>query len=124
MALIEQQRAAADDPADERVVVADDRVLHRVREQEQHDEVERIELRQLAFAGESKSAEEKRVDGDRPEELLGDRNAGREEVGHWAGSGEREAGTGAGRVRLDWRARSPTSQVAGSPRAVVQICFS
>ena len=62
MALISEQRRRADDPANERIVIADDRVLHRVRQQQQHDEIERIELRQLAFAGEAKSDQEKGVD--------------------------------------------------------------
>ena len=75
----EEQRRRADDAADQRIVIADDRVLHRVRQQEQHDEIERVELRQLAFAGESESDEKEPVDDERPEELLENRNAGLEE---------------------------------------------
>ena len=58
-ALSSEQRGRADEPANERIVIADDRVLHGVRQQEQDDEIERIELRQLPFAGEAKSAEQK-----------------------------------------------------------------
>ena len=70
--------AGADEAADERIVIADDRVLHRVRQQQQHDEIERIELRQLAFSGEAESEQEKRVDDHRAKELLGDRDLGQE----------------------------------------------
>ena len=51
----EQRGRAPTMPANQRIVIADDRVLHRVRQQEQDDEIERIELRQLAFAGEAES---------------------------------------------------------------------
>ena len=64
----------ADEPANERIVIADDRVLHRVRQQQQHDEIERIELRQLAFAGEAKADQQKGVDDRRANELLAERN--------------------------------------------------
>src|SRR5258708_7973025 len=43
----DEQRGGANDPAEERVVIADDRVLHRVRYQKQHDEVDRISLSAL-----------------------------------------------------------------------------
>ena len=45
----QQQRRGANDAAGHGVVVADDGVLHRVREREQHHQVERIQLRQFAF---------------------------------------------------------------------------
>jgi len=41
----DQQRRGPRDAADERIVIADDRVLHRVGQQQEHDEVERVELR-------------------------------------------------------------------------------
>jgi len=47
----QQQRRRSDDAARERIVVPDDRVLHRVRQQEQDDEIKRVYLRQLAFPG-------------------------------------------------------------------------
>ena len=71
----------ADQTANERIVIADDRVLHRVGEQEQHDEIERVELRQLALAGEPEPDEQERVDDERANELFADRDAGDEEVG-------------------------------------------
>jgi len=74
-----QQRRRADDAPEQRIVIADDRVLHRVREQQQHDEVERVELRQLAFPRDAQSDEEKDVDDDRADQLLDERNAGHDE---------------------------------------------
>jgi len=41
----DEQRRRPHDPADERIVVPNDRVLHRVGKQQEHDEVEWIELR-------------------------------------------------------------------------------
>ena len=45
-----QQREGADQSAGERIVVADDGVLHGVRKRQQHHQVERVELRQFALA--------------------------------------------------------------------------
>jgi len=73
-----EQRRRPGDPADERVVVADDRVLHRVGEKEQHDEVERVELRQFALARQAEANQQKRVDDQRPNDLLAEADPGLE----------------------------------------------
>ena len=44
-----QQAEGADHSAGNRVVVADNGVLHRVRQREQNNQVKRIQLRQLAL---------------------------------------------------------------------------
>src|SRR5947209_17476922 len=64
----EQQRGAEDSTRD-RVVVADDRVLQRVREHEEHDEVERIELPELALPGDAQSYQKKDVDDERADDF-------------------------------------------------------
>ena len=66
--------------AGDAVVVADDRVLHRVRQRQQDDQIERIELRQLPLAGEPQPDDQEGVDQDRPQDLLGDRQRQREHV--------------------------------------------
>ena len=68
-----QQRRGADDAAGDAVVFADDRVLHGVGQREQHDQVERVELRQFAFAREAQADDEENVNHDRPQHLLRDR---------------------------------------------------
>jgi len=73
-----EQRRRPGDPADERVVVADDRVLHRVGEEEQHDEVERVELRQFALARQAEANQQERVDDQRPNDLLAEADPGLE----------------------------------------------
>ena len=75
-----QQRDGTDQPSGDRVVVADDRVLHRVRQREQHDEVERVELRQLAFAEDAQQHDEEDIDDDRPQDLLQQREVRNEHV--------------------------------------------
>src|ERR1044072_2125307 len=65
-----EERGGAYEPANQRIVIADDRVLNSVRQQEQNDESERIELRQLAFAREAKSDQQKGVDDRRANDLL------------------------------------------------------
>ena len=52
-------------PPDQAVVVADDRVLHGVGDRQQHDEVERVQLRQFALAGEPEADDQEDVDEDR-----------------------------------------------------------
>src|SRR5438128_2176659 len=76
-----EQGRRAEQPAGDRVVVTDDGVLHRVREGEQHDQVEGIELRQLPLAREAEADHQEGVDDDGPQYLLGDR---RPEVKHVA----------------------------------------
>src|SRR5262249_22241025 len=75
-----EKRRRANHPAGDGVVVADDRVLNGVRQRQEHDEVKRVELRQLALAGEPQSDDQKEIDQDRPNHLLGDGNAQREQV--------------------------------------------
>ena len=77
---------------------------------EQDDEVERVELRQLAFARQPQADDQKHVDDDRAEDLLGDRQAQDEHVvridghgGHPIAPGRRlrVSGAGAGKRRSD-----------------------
>src|SRR5207247_3251123 len=75
-----EQGRGAEQPAGDRVVVADDGVLHGVREREQHDQVEGIELRQLPLAGEPEADHQEGVDDDGPQHLLRDRHAEVEHV--------------------------------------------
>ena len=53
----QQQRCRAHQAAGDRIVVSDDRVLNRIGKSEQNDQIERIELRQFAFAGDSQADE-------------------------------------------------------------------
>src|SRR5260221_5520820 len=76
----EEQREGADETAGHAVVVPDDRVLHRVGEREQHDEIERIELGQLALAEDPQEQDQEDVDEDRADDLLGEGNGEREHV--------------------------------------------
>ena len=61
-----QERRGAEDATRHRIVVADDRVLHRVRERQQDDEIERVQLRELALAGETQPDDQERVHQHRP----------------------------------------------------------
>ena len=78
----EQQRRRPDDPAGHRVVVADDRVLDGVRQSQQNDQVERVELRQLALAGQPETDDQERVDQDGAQDLLEHGQAEVEHVAH------------------------------------------
>ena len=53
---------------------------HGVRNREQHDQVERVELRQFPLAGEPEADDEEHVNQHRPKDLLGDRDAQEEEI--------------------------------------------
>jgi len=53
--------------------VADNRVLHRVRQREQHDQVERVQLRQFAFAGQPQADDQKDIDQNRPDDFFQNR---------------------------------------------------
>jgi len=64
------EQRSGEEAAEQRVVVADDRVLDDVRDQEQDDEVERRQLRQLALAGQVDEDDEREVDGERPRGLV------------------------------------------------------
>jgi hypothetical protein len=70
-----QEYGRTDQAADDGVVIADDGVLHRVGKGQENDEVEGIELRQFAFAGEAQPNDEKKIDDDWPENFFRDRQA-------------------------------------------------
>jgi hypothetical protein len=70
----------AEQPAGQREVVADDRVLDDVRQQEQDDEVERVQLCELPLPREVQQDEQAEVDGDGPDRLLPGRDAEVEQV--------------------------------------------
>jgi len=76
-----EEGGGADEPADERVVVPDDGVLHRVREHQEDDQVERVQLRELPLAREAEPDDEEAVDQDRAEHLLEHRERESEEMG-------------------------------------------
>jgi len=78
----QEEGARPYEPANQRIVIADDRVLDGVGQQQQDDEVERIELRQLAFAREAKPDQQKGVDDRRANDLLAERNIRSEEGVH------------------------------------------
>ena len=69
----EEQRAGADDAARHAVVVSDDRVLHGVRDREEHDQIERIELRQLSLAGQPQPDDQENIHHDGAQDFFGDR---------------------------------------------------
>ncbi|HEX4054644.1 MAG TPA: hypothetical protein VHX86_10305 [Tepidisphaeraceae bacterium] len=56
-----QECGRPEESAGDGVVVADDGVLHRIRQGQQDDQVERIELRQLAFPGQPEADEQEQV---------------------------------------------------------------
>ena len=85
------QRHRAEQPAEEAVVGADDRVLDHVRQEEQHHQVEGVELREVALPGQAQEQEDADVDGDGPEHLLGDGDRDREQVVGDAGEQVRRA---------------------------------
>ena len=64
------ERRRRDQTSGQRVVAAVHRVLDRVREDEEQDEVERRELAHLAFAGEPQHDDEEEVDEDRAKDQL------------------------------------------------------
>ncbi len=66
----DEERHRADPRAGDRVVVADDAVLHGVRDRQQDDEVERAELRELALAREAKRDHQEQVDEEGAQDLL------------------------------------------------------
>src|SRR6185503_13962930 len=65
-----EQRGRADDTAGERGVVADDGVLHRVRQRQQNHQVERVELSQDPLAERAQRDDEQEIDGNRPDDFL------------------------------------------------------
>jgi hypothetical protein len=69
-----KQAEGANQTAGHRIVVADDGVLHRVREREQHDQIERIQLRELALAEQSEQQDQRQVYNYGAQELFNNRN--------------------------------------------------
>ena len=67
-----EQAEGADDAAGDGVVVADDGVLDGVGEREQDDEVEGVELRQLALAEDAQQHHQDQVDDGGASQLLQD----------------------------------------------------
>ena len=65
-----QQAEGADDAAGYRVVVADDGVLHGVRQRKQNHQVERVQLRQFALAKDPQQHHQHQVDDDWTKQLL------------------------------------------------------
>ena len=120
----DQQCRGADHAAEQRVVGADDGVLHGVRDREQDDQVEGVQLRQFPLAGQPQADDEEQVDQHRPHDLLehADRRlrvgADVEEVGQEArvhGGSFREAVLPPSiRREADLLAGSHGSQIAGS----------
>src|SRR5262249_12680123 len=70
-----QQGGGADDAAEDGVVVANDRVLDGVGQSKENDQIERVELGQFAFAGETQTDDEKNVNDYRTDDLFGDGQA-------------------------------------------------
>ena len=76
----EEKRERADDASGDAVVVADDGVLHGVRQRQQHDEVERIQLRQLPLPEDAEQQDQKNIDDQRSQDFFGDRNGQQKHV--------------------------------------------
>ncbi|OLE22319.1 MAG: hypothetical protein AUG49_19385 [Catenulispora sp. 13_1_20CM_3_70_7] len=76
----EDQHRRSVDPAGQRVVVADDRVLHDVRQQQHHRQIQGVELRQLPFPGQPQQEHDGGVDQDRAQGLLAVGDSGLEHV--------------------------------------------
>src|SRR3954454_9389763 len=68
------EHCGSDQPADQRVVRSDHRVLYDVRQQQDDDEVEGVELRQVTFADEAEQHRETDVDDDGADDLLQQRD--------------------------------------------------
>jgi hypothetical protein len=69
------EHQGAEEPAEQRVVVPDDRVLDDVREEQEDDEVEGVQLRELALAGEVDQDDEREIDRERADGLVGEAEA-------------------------------------------------
>jgi len=76
----EKEHRRPEKSPDHRVVVADDRVLDRVRQQEKDDEIEWIELRELTLPGEPKTDQNGPVDDESADGFLEQGNARDEDV--------------------------------------------
>ena len=66
----DEQGSSADDSSQDAVILADDGVLHGVRQSQQDDQVKRVELDEFAFAGEPEANYQKRVDENWAKDLL------------------------------------------------------
>jgi hypothetical protein len=62
--------AAPSRPPQQRVVGADDGVLDGIGQQQQHHQVEAVELGEFAFAGKAQGQHQEQVHGDGSEHLL------------------------------------------------------
>ena len=76
----EQQRSGTDDSAQDAVVFADDGVLHGVRQSQQDDQVEWIELDEFALPREPKADHQERVDDNRPKDFFRQRKSHDEHI--------------------------------------------
>ena len=74
----DDQRRCADQPAEQRIVGPDNRVLDDVADEQQNDEIERVELRSCSLPAKAEQEQKGRVHHHRPDELLGDGNPHRE----------------------------------------------
>ena len=78
-----EENGRPEEAADEGRLVADDRVLDDVRQQEEDDEVERRELRELPFARDAEQDDQSDVDRERTDDLVPPGQAEMDEVvGH------------------------------------------
>src|SRR5260370_18597910 len=68
-----QQGSRADDSAGDAVVVADDGVLYGVGQRQEHNQVERIELREFALPGQAQADNQEYINNDRPYNFLPNR---------------------------------------------------
>src|SRR6266852_8599642 len=68
-----QKRDSAEDAAGHRIVLADNGVLHGVGEGQQNDQVEGVQLNQLAFAGKTQHDHQEEVNDHRAKDFLRDR---------------------------------------------------
>jgi hypothetical protein len=74
------QHARADQAAEQRVVRTDHGVLHDVRQQQHHDEVEGVQLRQVSLASEAEQHDQGDVHGEGAQDLVGHTHAEVDEV--------------------------------------------
>src|SRR5437879_8987038 len=65
-----EQGSGADKAAQDAVVFANDGVLYGVRERQQNDQIEWIELDEFTFSREPQADHQERVNNDRAEDLL------------------------------------------------------
>jgi hypothetical protein len=65
-----EQRGSPEQASGKRIVVAYDGILHRVGKGHQHNQIEGIQLHQLALSRKPQHHHEKYIDDDRPEDFL------------------------------------------------------